>query len=168
MQRRSIRKYETRDIPEEMIDQILNAGILAPSSKNIRPVEFIVVKDREMLEKLSRVKMSGAGHLKNAACGIICVANTEKADAWIEDCSLALGNMMLMAEDLGIGSVWTQIRLRKSLSGKSAEKNVRELMGIPDHYAVEAVLSLGFPAENKEPHTAEELKTEHTIHREKF
>lgn len=167
-QRRSIRKYQHKEIPDTEIRRILEAGILAPSSKNIRPVEFIVVKDAEKLEALSKAKMGGAGHLKNAACAIVCIADTRKADAWVEDCSLAMGYMMLMAEHLNIGNVWTQIRFRKTALGVSAEEIVRRLLNIPNYYAVEAILSLGYPAEEKSPNTVEKLEKNGAIHSESF
>ena len=81
------------------------------------------------------------------------IADTRKADAWVEDTSIALANMMLMAEDLGIGSCWTQIRLRKTADGEDAGEVIRKMLGIPDHYAVEAVLSLGIPQQSPAPKT---------------
>lgn len=149
--RRSIRAYKDVRLKKEDIISILEAGLLAPSSKGIFPVEMIVVEDRDMLKKLSVVKAGGGKHLEGAACGIVVIADARKADAWVEDTSIALANMMLMAEDLGIGSCWTQIRLRRSAEGRDAGEVIRELLSIPEYYEVEAVLSLGIPADPRPP-----------------
>ncbi|MCM1365016.1 MAG: nitroreductase family protein [Faecalibacterium sp.] len=165
--RRSIRKYTDEKIPKEKLDMILKAGLLAPSSKNIRPVEFIVVENRDMLNKLAKSKTAGAGMLSDAACAIVVIADTSKADAWIEDCSLAMGNMLLMAEDLGIASCWVQSRLRKILLGKSSGEYVKDVLGIPSQYEVEAILSLGIAKRAEPPRDWEETE-QHKIHKERF
>ena len=166
--RRSVRTYSDREVPEDVLRQVLEAGTLAPSSKNIRPVRFVVVRDKEVLRRLARAKKVGAGHLRGAACAIVCIADTTKADAWVEDCSIAMGYMMLAAQDLGLGSCWVQIRLRSSLTGRSAEENVRQLLGIPEGYAVEAILALGYPDRELPGHTADELDDGTLVHWGRF
>lgn len=141
--RRSIRKYTDEKISSNQINLILQAGLLAPSSKNIRPVEFIVVEEKDVLKKLSKSKLAGAGMLAEASCAIVVIADTRKADAWIEDCSLAMGYMLLMAEDLGIAGCWVQERLRKTLLGQKSGAYIKKLLEIPVYYEVEAILSLG-------------------------
>lgn len=165
--RRSIRNYTNDKIPSDKLELILQAGLLAPSSKNIRPVEFITVEDRETLKQLAQSKSFGSGMLKDAACAIVVIGDTRKADAWVEDCSAAMGYMLLMAESLGIGACWVQERLRKNAFGKDSGAFVKELLDIPEYYEVEALLSLGIPEKKGEPRSWE---TEETgkIHRERF
>lgn len=165
--RRSIRNYIGDRIPAEALDRILQAGLLAPSSKNVRPVEFIVVENRDTLEKLSKSKQSGSGMLADAACAIVVVGNTEKADAWIEDCSVSMGYMLLMAETLGIGGCWVQERLRRNVQGEESGTVVREILGIPESYDVEAILSLGIPEKVESPRSWNETEKD-KIHYEKF
>lgn len=164
--RRSIRQYTDEAIPKEHLKKIVQAGLLAPSSKNIRPVEMIVVEDRKMLEKLSKSKQSGSAMLSNATCAIVVIADTSQADAWVEDCSLAMGYMMLMAENLGIGACWVQERLRQTSQGSKASEYVKEILNIPAHYEVEAILSLGMPAQSLPPQQWDEDKQK--IHFETF
>lgn len=157
LKRRSIRKYKNDDIPAGKIEKIIDAGLLAPTSRNRKPCEFIVVKDRSVLEKLSKVKASGSGMLAESNCAIVVVADTEKSDTWIEDSSIALTYMDLMASSIGIGSCWTQIHLRYSEDDISSEKLVSELLDLSDKYRIVGILSLGIPDIILEPHSLDDL-----------
>lgn len=165
--RRSIREYANDPIPPEKLDMILQAGLLAPSSKNIRPVEFVVVEETDTLKKLAKSKFAGAGMLSKAACAVVVIGDTQKADAWIEDCSLAMGYMLLMAERLGIGACWVQERLRKTALGKDSGQYIKEVLAIPESYEVEAILSLGIPEKAEDPRHWNETE-QGKIHRENF
>lgn len=156
LNRRSVRKYNDEDIPEEKIKQILKAGLLAPTSMNRKPCEFVVVRDKETLGKLAKAKKAAAGMLAECNTAIVVLGNCEKADTWIEDSSIALSYMNLMAAGLGVGSCWCQIHLRSSLTGKDAEENVREILSLPEKYRIVGILSLGIPAGETKPHTLEE------------
>lgn len=158
--RRSIRKYTDEKISADKLKLILQAGLLAPSSKNIRPVEFIVIEEKDTLKKLSKSKLAGAGMLSGAAKAIVVIGDTRKADAWVEDCSLAMGYMLLMAENLGIAACWVQERLRKTAFGKDAGTYVKELLEIPDYYEVEAILSLGIAKKAEESRSWDEPEQE--------
>lgn len=143
-QRHSIRKYTGAPIDDAALTQIIQAGLLSASSRSIRPWEFIVV-----------------------------IANAEVSDVWIEDSSIAMANMHLMADSLGIGSCWIQGRLRTATSTDSGtasittEDYVRESLHFPEGYKLEAILSLGMPAEEKTPAELSKLPFE-KIHYEKF
>ena len=148
--RRSIRKYTDEHISDETLEKILKAGLLAPSSRAIYPVELVAVRDKEMLRKLSECKAAGAAMLKDADAAIVVVGDTAKSDAWIEDCSITMTLMMLEATEQGVGSCWVQCRGRRTSEGTSTEKCIRALLSIPENYGVLAILSLGMPAENPE------------------
>ena len=90
--RRSIRKYTEEDIPEESLTKVLQAGLLAESGKAIRPWEFIVVRDRAMLDELSGCREGGVAMLKEAKCAIVVIGDADKQDVWVEDCSVAMTN----------------------------------------------------------------------------
>ena len=164
--RRSIRKYTEERIPEEKLELVLQAGLLTPSGKRIRPWEFIVVRSKETLGAMSECRVGAAKMLAGADCGIVVIGDAEKTDVWTEDCSIAMSNMHLMADSLGIGSCWIQGRLREAPEG-TTEEYLRKLLGYPDNYKLEAILSLGMPADHPKPHSLEELETA-KIHREKF
>ena len=100
--------------------RILQAGLLAPTSMGKRPWEFYVIRDREILQKLSKAKQHGAAMLADCNTAIAVFADSDLSDAWIEDCSVVLGYMYLMAEEQGVGSCWVQMRMRKDEAGNAA------------------------------------------------
>lgn len=150
-QRRSIRNYTMEPIPEEKLRTILMAGLLSPTSKNLRPWEFLVVQDKETLKRLSDCREQGADMLKGADAAILVMADTTINDVWIEDCSIAMSNMHLAAADEGVGSCWIQIRNRKSRAEeKSSGQYLKDLFSLEPQYEVEAILSLGMPKKIKD------------------
>lgn len=167
MKRRSIRKYKDMKVSKDKVDSLIKAALLAPSAKGIRPWEFIVVEDKEMLEKLGKAKQHASGFISEAPLVIVVAADSTKTDVWVEDTSIASTIIQLEAEHLGLGSCWVQIRNRMHDEDSNAEKYVKEVLGIPENYAVESIISIGYIDEDKKPYTEEDLKYE-KIHREKF
>jgi nitroreductase len=102
--RRSTRKFSDQPIEEEKIKKILTAALLAPSSRGLRPCEFILVNDPVLLGKLSISKPHGASLLKHAPLAIIIAGDKTLSDVWVEDCSIASIFIQLEAEALGLGS----------------------------------------------------------------
>ena len=120
-ERRSVRKYTGEHIPDDKLTTVLQAGMLSASSKGLRPWEFIIVRDRDMLERMSGFRVGAADMLKDADAAIVVIGGHENADMWIEDCAIAMANMHLMADSLGIGSCWIQGRGRESAVGGKVE-----------------------------------------------
>lgn len=171
--RRSVRTYTEEVIPEETLLTILQAGLLSASSRAIRPWEFIVVRDRKTLNAMTGCREGAANMLKQAACAIVVIANSELTDVWIEDCSIAMANMHLMADHLGVGSCWIQGRLRNAAAGgesgktRSSEEFLRELLHFPEGFRLEAILSLGVPQKHPDGYELEQLRME-KVHQEFF
>lgn len=165
--RRSIRAYTGEPVPEEALRQILQAGLLSPSGRGIRPWQFVVIRERETLERMAVCRTAGAGMLAGAAAAIVVLGDEDATDVWVEDCSIAMANMHLMADALGVGSCWVQGRLRTAPDGRPAEEHLRELLGYPGHLRLEAILSLGMPERRPEPHALEELDWS-KVHRERY
>ena len=165
--RRSVRKYAQGSLEDEALDKILKAGLLAPSGHARRPWEFILVRDKQMLERLSGCRSSGADMLKQAAVAIVVIADTQKQDVWIEDCSVALAYMHLAASALNLGSCWVQVRLRAAADGRSCEEFLREALDFPPNFKAEAILALGVPQQRPNPHDLQKLNLS-KIHKEKF
>ena len=156
LRRRSVRKYNGEEVSDGALHKIIEAGLLAPSSRNLHPVEFITVKDKSVLSQIARAKTAGSSMLKDTSCAVVVIGDAEKSDAWIEDCSIAMTYMMLRATERGVANCWVQCRRRETENGTSSEMYIRELLNIPDKYGVLAVLSLGMSDESPRPHTISE------------
>lgn len=165
--RRSIRKYQKKQLAPQEIEQLIKAALMSPSSRNLKPWEFIIVSDPDMLQKLSQSKTHGSQFLQDAAAGIVILADRNKSDVWIEDAAIAALILHLTAESLQLGSCWIQIRQRCHNDVQTSEQYVRELLDIPDSYHVESIIALGYPAEKKPPIAETDLDFS-KIHDEKF
>lgn len=165
--RRSVRSYTGAAVPEEKLKAILQSGLLSASSRAIRPWELIIVRDKEMLSKLSNCRDGSAKMLEGAEAAIVVIGDENLSDVWVEDCSIVMSNMHLMADSLGIGSCWIQGRLRETSSGMMTEEYVRNCLGFPQNFRLEAILSLGMPKGSLARREISDLHTE-KIHYEKF
>lgn len=141
--RKSVRRYADKPIPQDMLDYILQAGDLAPTSRNLRPCTFHLVQDKETLRRLSKAKKAGAAFAADAGAAIVVAADSEKADTWIEDSSIALTYMMLAAEEQDLGCCWVQMHMRTSEDGRDAEENVREILGLTERFRIVGLLAIG-------------------------
>lgn len=150
--RRSIRKFKHQPIEKEKIDTLIEAALRSPSSRGINPWQFVVVEDREILEKLSKSKPHGAGFLKDAPLGIVVCSEPSKSDVWVEDASIAAIFIHLAAHDIGLGSCWIQIRKRDHNTSKSADTYVKEVLQITDNIMIESIIAIGYPDEVKKAH----------------
>lgn len=165
--RRSIRKYQPRAVEAEKIECITRAALMSPASKRSNPWEFIVVQDHDMLRRLSECRPNGSKLVEGTPLGIVVIADTIKSDVWIEDASIAALMIQLQAQDLGLGSCWVQVYNREKEEGLTAEEYIRQLLGIPAHYAVLNIVSIGYPDEERKPYDEAKLPYE-KIHRESF
>lgn len=159
-QRRSIRKFTGEKVAQETVALLIEALLRAPSSRSINPWRFVVVDDGEILAKLSVAKEHGAEFLKNAPLAVVVCADSTKSDVWIEDCTIAAIIVQLAALSLGLGSCWAQMRNRQHDSSRTAEEYLRELLCLPDHFTVEAIIGIGHPGEKKSPLPAGKLQYE--------
>lgn len=168
LSRRSVRAYTDEPVAEDDLEKILDAGMLAPSGKGIRPWHFIVVTDPAHIKALIGCRKGGPKMLETAAAVICVLGDTTKSDTCIEDSSVVLDQMHLMAGTLGLGSCWLQVRLRPSEEeGTSTEEFLRQRLGFPEEMELEAMLVLGHPAQKPAAHTLEELP-QGRVHREQW
>lgn len=166
--RHSVRKYSGEKVPDEMIDMILKAGLLSPSGRAVKPWEFIVIRDKIMLKKLVGARTGAANMLSGADCAIVVIADKSKTDVWVEDCSIAMTQMHLMADSLGLGSCWIQGRNRESFDGQTSCKYIQKLLEYPDSFELEAILSIGWPIDKRPPYEEPNSEDSPKIHRERF
>jgi len=109
------------------------------------------VDDRALLERLAQCKPHGASFLSGAALGVVVCADSTASDVWVEDCSIASILVQMVAQSLGLGSCWVQVRNRSHDEQTSSERYVQNLLGIPEHVKVESIIAVGYPAEKREP-----------------
>jgi nitroreductase len=141
--RRSIRRYENKDITQDVLQQILEAGRQAPSAANRQPVRFVVVNDRDLLKILCDTLITR--FVKYAPAAIVGCADVKSllTGKWaVVDATIAMENMVIAAWTLGVGSCWI---------GACNEEKVKELLEIPDKWKVVALVTLGYPAEHPKP-----------------
>lgn len=167
LNRRSIRAYKRQSIERDKVDMILTAGLLAPTSRNRQPWQFLVVDNPSLLFDLSKAKAQGSDFIKDAPAAIVVIGDKELSDVWVEDTSIAMAYMQLEAERLGLGSCWVQIRQRKDNLARSSEEVVASLLAIPEKYGVEAILTLGYKGEEKLPRNQEDIAQE-KVHYNQF
>lgn len=158
--RRSIRKYTAKPVDKKSLGLLVEAALRSPSSRNVKPWEFIIIDTPELLSQLSEAKEHGSQFLRSAALGIVVCADSNKSDVWIEDCSIASILVQMTALSLELGSCWIQIRNRKHDEKKTSEQYIQKILGIPKHIRVESIISIGHPAEKRKPVRTSELEYE--------
>lgn len=151
VRRHSIRRYTDEPLSGEEVKLILEAALLAPTSKSSRSWQFVVVEDRDVLERLAKCKPAGAVPVGRCAMAVVVCADPTKSDPWIEDAAIAAEFMQLQAEDLGIGSCWIQVRGRFTADDIPSEEYIQELLGIPDVYPVVCIMTFGHKDEERRP-----------------
>lgn len=155
--RRSIRKYEEKAVEKEKVDEILKAALLAPTGKNTRATEFIVVDDKELIEKISLMREHGSEFVKNAPLVIGVMGDGEKTTTLIEDCSIAAFAIQVKAHELGLGSCWVQVNQRTTADGTLSGDYFKNLTGAPANLTVACVVALGYPSEQKPVYTEKDV-----------
>ena len=146
LSRRSVRRYDRKAIPKDVLDKILEAGRQAPSAGNRQPWHFIVVTDEEIKKELSTGLFNR--HIKDSAFTIVGCADTGLwqigTRRWsIIDTTIALQNMVVAAWAMGVGSCWIG----------DFNEEVKQLLSIPNNWNVVALVSFGYPAEKPKAKT---------------
>ncbi len=158
--RRSMRKFTAEELTQEEVVALLKAALMSPSSKRHNPWQFIVVDDKEKLQRLSRCKEHGAAFLKEAALAVVVTADPLASDVWIEDASVASLMIQLQAEDLGLGSCWIQVRERFTAENVPADQVVRDVLDIPLQLQVLSIVAVGHKGMERKPFDEEHLQWE--------
>ncbi len=165
--RHSIRKYTDEPIDGEHVKLLLEAALLAPSGKSVRPWEFVVVEDKEVLAKMSECRPFGSGPVAKCKLAIVVCGDPGKTDVWVEDCTIAATYIQLQAEALGLGSCWIQMRGRFDKDNNDSADLIRELLDIPGEQQVECIIVLGHKDEVRRPVDPDKLLWE-KVHIGKF
>jgi|SRR6056297_1419585 len=160
--RRSIRKYTSDPVSKKDLEEIIKAGMHAPSAVNCQPWHFIVIEDKETFKKIMNVH-AYAKMLKEAQAAILVCGDEELQHGdgyWALDCGAATQNVLLAAHAKGLGAVWLGLHPREE-----RKKEIKKLFQLPKHIQPFSLISIGWPAEQKE--TPERFKPER-IHYSKW
>jgi nitroreductase len=152
--RRSIRRYRPDPVPDEMIEQLLEAGRWAPSASNRQPWTFIVIQDKDILQQVAQhaaYYFIRWAHVRDAPL-LIALCGDARHPIYRqflhEDVGLAGSQIMLQAKALGLGTCWLGGLDRKAIAG---------ILRVPNHVEVIGLLSVGFPDEEPEPRSRKPL-----------
>ena len=164
--RRSMRKFTEEELNQDEVVALLRAALISPSSKGVRPWEFVVVDNKELLQQLAHCKEHGAELVEGAPLAVVVLADPTQSDVWVEDASVAMMAMMLQAAELGLGSCWVQVRHmtaeEKGADGQclTSHQYLARLLDLPEGVEVEAILALGHEVKKQRPRTLEEARPE--------
>lgn len=144
--RSSVRQYTQTPVEPEKIDKMLRAAMAAPTAGNKQPWHFVVITDKDILQKLGETlpyaKMTATAPLAIAVCGDLTKTfEGEGVTYWVQDASAATENLLLAANALGLGAVWTGVY---PISARVAE--VTSILGLPDTIIPLNVIPIGYPS----------------------
>jgi len=142
--RRSVRKYEDKPVSDEIVRQLLQAAMAAPSAANEQPWQFVVIKERKTLIQIPSFHPNS--HMLKQAALAILVCEDPSLEVYSGrgplDCSAATVNILLAAHSLGLGAVWVGIYpVEERING------IRRLLGIPSDVNPISLVSIGYPDE---------------------
>ena len=131
----SVKKYTAKQVPDDLLDAVLEAGLYAPSGLNNQKVICVAVRDkatRDLLAKLNtQIRGADSDMFYGAPCVIVVLSDPER-NTWVEDGSLVMGNLMNAAQSLGLGSCWIH-RARETFDSLEGKELLRK-WGVPEHY----------------------------------
>jgi len=146
--RRSIRRFTGRVITDEQLNLLLKAGFQAPSAYNLQPWHYVVVKEKETLEKIADIHPY-AKMLPQAGCGIVVcgdISRETKEGYLVEDCSAAIQNILLAAHGTGLGAVWCGV-----YPDTDRCRLFSEILNLPENIIPVGLVAIGYPNEEKPP-----------------
>lgn len=148
--RKSVRKFTQDTISDSLITVVLKAAMAAPTGHDARPWQFIVTRNKKVMQQL-RSNLQWARGLDYSTvaiivCGDLRKVNPENPEFWITDCSAATQNLLLAAEALGLGAVWSTL-----YPGDKRMQHARQVMNLPDYLMPLCVIPMGYPLEETKP-----------------
>jgi nitroreductase len=148
LSRRSIRRYTSEPVGDELVERLLRAAMAAPSAGNQQPWRFVVLRDRATMEAVTGVHPYAKMLLRAPVAVLVCGDPDAAAwpQYWEQDCAAATQNLLVEAELLGLGAVWLGVHpLAERVEG------LRDLLGVPRPVVPFSLVALGRPAERKAP-----------------
>lgn len=146
--RRSTRKFLSTPVEREKLQRIIDAALVAPTSRNTRSTRLFIVQQEATLEAMSHMRDYGSAFMKDATAAIVVASDKTTTDLWVDNCAIAATTIQLAVVDEGLASCWVHVNDRPCLKdepeGAKADDFLRELLGIPEHYGILCVVALGY------------------------
>lgn len=148
LKRRSIRKYKDIKVSNEIVEDLLKAAMAAPSAGNEQPWEFVVLRDKEIMKNITEIHPYSKMLLNSDVAIVVC--GDEKKEVfkgyWVQDCSAATENILLAAQDMGLGAVWLGV-----YPIADRVEKIQEILGLPSSVVPLSIVPVGYPDEEKTP-----------------
>jgi len=161
--RRSIRRYKSINISDDVIHQLIDAAHYAPSADNIQPWEFIIVKDKRAKEQLAKTH-AWSDFVKDAPVCIVVLGNEEASPSYfLIDATCATENLLLAAHTLNLGACWVAVY---DSYNPSFESYMRTVLNVPQHLRIIAMVPIGYPNEKLAPRNLREISK--IVHIDKY
>lgn len=148
LNRRSIRKYTSEPLSDADIRELLKAAMSAPSAGNEQPWHFIVITERKVLNEIPKIHPYSQ-MLKEAPAAILVCGDLQlerHKGYWVQDCAAATENILIAAQDMGLGAVWLGVYPREDRVA-----SLQKLLDLPEHVIPLSLVAIGHPAEQKPP-----------------
>ncbi len=157
--RRSVRTFQNKAISKDKLESIVDVARYAPTARNVQPWEFVVITDKNMLQKLANLAENGRFIAQAAACIAVFSADTKY---YLEDGCAATCNLLLAATALGIGSCWV------AGDKKAYAQEVGVLLKSPSNLKLVSLIALGYPEDNGAFKEMAKRSLKELMHWEKF
>ena len=146
--RRSTRKFLPTPAEREKLQRIVDAALVAPTSRNTRSTRFFIVQDKATLERMSQMRDYGSAFMKDATAAIVVMGDKELSDLWLDNCVITATILQLAVVDEGLASCWVHVNDRPCLKdepeGAKADDYLRELLDLPARYGILCAVALGY------------------------
>jgi nitroreductase len=154
--RRSVRRFDGRPVDRQVVEDLLNLTLTAPSSKNTRSTRFMVIDSPETLQRVSQMRDLGSALLADAPCAVVVAGDMTASDLWLDNAAISATVLQLAAVEAGLGSCWVHVnerpQRRDDPEGPTAEDHLRGFLPLPADWKPLCIVALGYPAEPSKPH----------------
>ncbi len=144
--RRSIRRYTSKKVSAKVVEELLKAGMSAPSANNSQPWHFVVIDERQILDRVPEFHAYSSMLYFAPLAIAVCGDSKVSPSYWVQDCSAATQNILLAAHASGLGAVWLGI-----YPINERVRELQKLLNLPEQIVPLSLISLGYPAANKPP-----------------
>lgn len=152
MQRKSVRSYTSQPVDRSKLDTLVRVAMAAPTGKDMRPWKFIIIDDKAVMQQLAqqlpRAKMLAEAQAAIVVCGDLSVIDDDGKPStnWAFDCSAATENLLLQAEAMGLGAVWTGV-----YPYDERMQAISTAFKLPTHIVPFSLIPIGYPKGNPQP-----------------